>query len=155
MTIGGGNVVFDSPIVLDNTVVVDAGTMTLAGQATLTSTGLAVNPGATVVINNTATNTANRIAAAVPISLTGGTLIYEANTTPGAVSTETFGSITLNWSSPSTLAGSSNIISDAVPGTTSILTITNLTRTAGTLLNFTGQGQALTPLSTRSLSAVL
>ncbi len=143
LTIGGGNVVFDSPIVLDNTVVVDAGTMTLAGQATLTSTGLAVNPGATLAINNTATNTTNRVAASVPISLTGGTLIYEANTTPGAVSTETFGTVTLNWSSATTLAGSSTIINDAVPGTTSIITLTNLTRTAGTLINFTGQGQAL------------
>ncbi len=41
------------------------------------------------------------------------------------------------------MAGSANIISDAVPGTTSILTITNLTRGSGTLVNFTGEGTAL------------
>ncbi len=98
LTVGGvGDVIFDNPIILDSTVVVDSGSMSLAGQATLTASSLTVNSGATLVIDNSSTNIANRVAAAIPITLAGGTLLYKANTQSGAVSTETLGSITLNW----------------------------------------------------------
>ena len=128
MTTGGtGNVIFDNPIVINNAAVVNSGTTTLAGQATLTATNLIVNPGATLVIDNTTTNNANRIADAIPIAL-GGTLFYKANTAPGAVSTETLGAVTLN---NGVTAGGSTITSDSVPGTTAILTISSLTRGRG------------------------
>ena len=93
-----------------------------------------VNTGATLTLDNTGTNNANRIAPGIAITLYGGTINFLGNAS--LPSTQTFGAITLN-------AGNDTITNTNAAGSSSVLTIAALTRAAGAQVNFIAQGSAL------------
>ena len=120
---GPGTVDFTGPISLDNSVTVGQGTMDLSGGGSLFATGLTVGTTSTLLVDNTTVNNANRLSAAMPITLSGGTISYLGSNTAGLTSTQTLGPVTLE-------PGYSTIISTSGSGIASgvVLTLTSLTR---------------------------
>ena len=94
-------------------------------------TGLVINTGGTVVLDNTTANNAARILATAPITLDGGTLQVNVNSTTAL--TESLGAVTLG-------AGTSTIAVTNLGSAGSTLTFAGLTRAAasGGVLNVSG-----------------
>ena len=141
---GPGTVVFTSPDTRTSSLTINQGTLDLSGNGSeVASSGITVNPGATLTLDNTITNNANRIGGAVPITLAGGTFNFLGNNAANTATTQTLAAVTIN-------AGDSAINSQigTATGDTSSLNIASVTRTAGGLLAFTGVGAPLTPFST-------
>src|SRR5262249_52778528 len=107
-----------------STVTVNGGTLTLAGPSGVLSaiTGITVNPGGTLTIDNTAANNTNRINDNAKVTLGGGTINYLGNA--GAAFTETVKDLTLG-------SGNSTISVTSGAGQNAALTFNTLTRTAG------------------------
>jgi len=115
---------------------VNSGTLNLSGTSgsILNSTGLTTGLNATVRIDNTAAaNHGNRLADAMPVTMTGGTFNF-AHTAGAANYAETAGALTLNTAAATVAA------SQAASGQTSSLTFASLTRNAGASVNFSGTG---------------
>jgi len=79
---------FTSPVALNNSVTVFQGTLALAGGGSLTASSFIVDPGATLLLDNSTTNNANRLGDSMPITLNGGKIDYRGNNTAGFLSTE-------------------------------------------------------------------
>ena len=97
-------------------------------QHSVTASSLTLNPGATLVLDNSTTNNANRISDTMPIIMSGGTIDFVGNNAAGAESTETVGTVTLN-------AGGNTIISASGTGARARrprLTISNLNHASAT-----------------------
>src|SRR5205085_395271 len=96
--VGGGSIELDASETYTGNTVVTAGNLVVkqVGQlyaGTLPgTTSMTVNPGATLVLDNTGTNVSAR-AANVPITLKGGGLAYVGNNIPGVVSTDALGAV--------------------------------------------------------------
>src|SRR5262249_24580872 len=75
---GVGTLTLTSATPLTGGISVLGGTLVLAGSAAAPgSTSLTVAAGATLILDNTATNVANRISDTAPVTLSGGTLIFK------------------------------------------------------------------------------
>ena len=138
-TSGPGNLVFTNPDTRTSSLTINQGTLTLTSNGSeIASSGITVTPGATLTLDNTTTNNANRIGAAVPVTLAGGTFNFLGNNAANTATTQTLGAVTVN-------AGNSAINSQigTATGDTSSLQIGTLTRAAGGLLTFTGVGAPL------------
>src|SRR5262249_36934713 len=120
-----------------STVTINGGTLTLSGSngALSAVSGITVNTGGTLTLDNTAANNTNRINDAANVSLGGCTLIHlgrgaAASTEPVAALTRAAGNSTLNVTSGS--------------GQSATLPFASLARSAGATVNFTaGAGQTL------------
>lgn len=107
---------------------VDGGTLRLGGAGALTGlSGVTLSNRANLTLDNTATNSGDRLAGAITSS--GGTINFTAN---AAATTETLGALTLN-------AGALTVNSTAGAGG-SILTVPSVTRNAGGTLYLNGTG---------------
>ncbi len=107
--------------------------------ATTTTGGAAVNvnQGGTLTLDNTGTNSLDRINDTAGVTLNGGTLSYLSNA--NAASTETLGALALG-------AGNSTISSTVTTGgsgAAATLTFASLTRNSGATVNFVGVNTAL------------
>ena len=115
-------------------VVVNAGTLDLSGAGTLTGSanGFTVNPGGTLFLDNSTTNTANRLGGKA-VNLNGGTFEISALSTTQATETAG-GKLTLN-------SGGSVLIDNSNSGAAgSILKFSSLATTAGSGLNVYNYG---------------
>jgi autotransporter-associated beta strand protein len=117
------------------TTLVEGGTLNLAGSGTMASTSYVVDQGATLQLDNSGTNLANRLPDSAAITLNGGTFSFIGTNTAGAASSETVGTVTLGQ-------GQNVIKSKAGTGTgaTATLTAAGLVRHAGATLNASGTG---------------
>lgn len=135
VTVNNGVLALRQPNRYSAATTVNGGTLALtgaAGAATNTS-AFTVNAGGTLLIENTAVaNTNDRVRNAAAITLNGGRVNF-SHTAGAASYSETLGAVTLS-SGASTIAASR-----AAAGQTSTLTLSGLTRTAGSV-DFTGTG---------------
>ncbi len=127
------------------TLFVNQGTLSLSGSGTVLNGAafagaITVNPGATLLLDNTTTNNVNRLSdtATVGITLNGGTFLYKGTNTAGALSAETLGNLTIG-------AGNSiiNTVAGAGAGAAVNVAFGTYTRNAGGLVTFqagTGAG---------------
>src|SRR5262249_54569227 len=121
-------------------------TLSLAGASGALSaiTGITVNAGGTLTLDNTTANNTNRIVAAAPITLNGGTFNFLGSSTAGARPTSTRAPTLGGGNSPVNVTGGS--------GQNAALTFGSLTRNAGATVNFTaGSGQTLSTASNQIL----
>ena len=133
-----GNLVLTSADSSTSTIVINGGTLTLAGRQCTPATslsGITVNAGGTLTLDNTGTNITIRLADNAPVTLGGGTLNFLGNKATN--STEAIGAITA-------ARGNSVINSVSGTGASATLTAQSLTRTAGATISFqAGSGQSL------------
>ena len=116
--------------------IVNGGTVDVGNTATGQLTAVAsltVNTGGTLNIDDTTHSASNRVPAAVPINLTGGTLTFTGTTTAATPTTESIGNITLQ-------SGFSTI--NLNEGTGGVLTINAgaLNRSTGAVANVVAGG---------------
>jgi autotransporter-associated beta strand protein len=124
---------------------ISGGGLTLSGNGSLASTALTAGPGATLTLDNSGTNNTNRIPDAAMLSFNGATLVFVANNTASTASSETIGTLALVSGASTVQAG---YAAAAAAGATSQLTLGNLSRAAGALVNFVGGAGNVTPLGT-------
>src|SRR5262249_11267814 len=111
-------------------------TLTLAGAggALQSTTGVTLNTGGSLVLDNTAANNSDRVADSVPVTLNGGTLSVLGNGT--SASTESLG--------PITATSGNSVVTTTSGGAGVTLTAASLTRNAGATVSFqAGSGQTL------------
>src|SRR5262249_35050462 len=94
--LGAGTVVLGAAESYTGNPNIMVGTLSLAGSGSLTGTpgtqttaGIMVSVNASLTLDNTGTNLADRLGDAIPITLFGGTLNYQGSNTAGVASTET------------------------------------------------------------------
>jgi fibronectin-binding autotransporter adhesin len=107
-------------------------TLTTASASILNSSGITINTGGTLRLDNTAAaNNTNRVGDATPISINGGTLNF-SNNAGAANYSESIGGLTLGKGLASLTT------SAAATGSSSTLTFASLTRNAGSALQVNG-----------------
>lgn len=87
-----------------------------------------------ILFNTALSNSADRLADTVPVTLTGGTLSFSNDVSLAANYSETIGAVTVS-SNSSTFA-----ITPAAEGQTATLRVASIVRNAGATINFTGEG---------------
>lgn len=115
--------------------VMNAGNLILSGLGSArSSSGLTLNGGSLILFNTALSNSADRLADTVPVTLTGGTLSFSNDVSLAANYSETIGAVTVS-SNSSTFA-----ITPAAEGQTATLRLASIVRNAGATINFTGDG---------------
>ena len=133
---GGGLLNLTAANTYDGSTTVSGGTISLNGAngAIASSSGITINNGATLQLDNATINT-NRIGAgAVTVTMNGGTFDFANPATLGGDYTESAGPLSLS-SGASTI---SSDVSNAGASSSSVLTFASLARTAGATVNFGG-----------------
>ena len=161
--VGAGTLVLQAPSTFTNNVTVSAGTLTLQGAnaytgattvgttagltlnllgSILNTSGITVNTGATLTIdNNTSAYVATRIATGTTVNLNGGNLTYVANNNIGFNTSATLGTVNLTGGNSTITAGTN---AAAAAGVVSTLTIGTLNRTGvDTTVTFAGSNMTL------------
>ena len=139
-TLGSGNLVLTGAETFTGATTVNQGTLTLNGGGQLAATiGVTVNPGASLTLDNTATNNADRINDAATLTLAGGAFNFLG--AANAASTEVLSSLTVN-------PGNATFTTTAGAGGSAQVLVTNgttgFTRNAGGVITFaSGAGQTL------------
>ena len=89
-----GNLILTSADSSSSTVVINGGTLTLSGAngAFTSLSGITLNTGGTLTLDNTGVNNNNRLPTSVPVTLGGGTLNLKGNNTTS--STQSIGAVT-------------------------------------------------------------
>jgi fibronectin-binding autotransporter adhesin len=132
---GAGTLVLNAANTYSGLTQVQNGTLSLAGAngSAASSAALAVFHGATLRLDNTAANNANRIGQSLAnvLLLSGGTLDFLGNA--GAASSENVGPLALG-------IGASTVNAVSGAGQSATLNIASLSRAAGMTINFTGAG---------------
>jgi autotransporter-associated beta strand protein len=117
-------------------------TLTLSGNGSIQNTSaLTINGGATLTLDNTGTNLADRVADTLGITSNGGTINLLGNS--GAATTETLGTLTLG-------TGGTQINVTPGSGQSATLTLASLNRVAGSGVNFSTTGTIALTSSTLS-----
>ncbi len=135
LTVNGGTLNLTRTNATAAATTVNGGTLALTGASgTVPNTsGITLNTGGTLLIDNTAANNQpNRVRDAAALTLNGGTIAF-THTAGAASYSETVGAVTLS-DGANTIAASR-----AAVGQTSTLTLTSLARTAGSV-DFAGTG---------------
>ena len=114
------------------------GTLVLRDQGTiLNTTGATVNSGGTLQFDNSGANLTNRFGDAAGITLTDGALAFSGK--PGATSSETIGTLTLNTNTANEVQ---TLVSPA-NGSAAVLSIGSLTRNGNSYVAFVSRGRDL------------
>ena len=132
---GSGRWTLSAANTYTGTTTVADGTLALSGTngSAAASSGYILTTGGTLLLENTASaNNTNRLSNTSSVTLNGGTLNF-SNDGGAASFSETVGAVVIGQGA-NTIAAS-----QAASGQTSTLTVTNLTRTSGTV-NFSGTG---------------
>ncbi len=127
--IGNGRLDSTALNTLAGTVTVNGAELRLQGNGTMASiTGLTVGEGGALTMDNSGTNNTNRLNNSAGVTLSGGTLSFLGQ---AGTSIETVGALTLS-------AGTGNTVTTQRNGSnSSVLTLSSLTRNAGSTINFT------------------
>ncbi|HND55513.1 MAG TPA: autotransporter-associated beta strand repeat-containing protein, partial [Pirellulaceae bacterium] len=139
---GPGAVILSAASTGSGPVTIDGGELRLNGAGTLNSaaTGQAitVTTGGSLVLDNTTTAVANRVADSTTTSLAGGSIRFLAGS---GANTETIGGVTLS----NTNGPRSNVIESSVTGAgnSATLTIAGITQQGGANVRFVGTGTSL------------
>jgi autotransporter-associated beta strand protein len=128
---GSGTQTLDSAENYRGATTVSAGTLILSGSGSLSNSAVTV-AGGTLELDDTGTMPGNRISSTAPFTMSGGTLLYQGNTS--APSAETLQILSLT-------GGASTVTVNAGLGQTANLTFQGLSRsTGGGTINFGGTG---------------
>ncbi|NLG00205.1 MAG: hypothetical protein GX565_08650 [Lentisphaerae bacterium] len=135
LTVNNGTLILTQPNRTGAAITLNGGTLALSGAAGAVTNASVITlaEGATLLLENSAgANVPDRVRDQAALTLTGGTLAF-SHAADAASYSETLGTVAAN-------SGNSTITaSRAAAGQTSTLTLSGLTRTAGTL-TFTGAG---------------
>ena len=135
---GSGTVTLSGANTLSGAVTLTRGALTLNGASGALASALSytLRPNATLTLDNTSANNANRLAS-VAITSNGGTFNFTHDSAAATNYSETLGALTLSS------AGFAANLAQAATGQTSAVTLTSLTRAAGAgtaLFSGTGLG---------------